>query len=392
MQCPTPGVAGLSITLLAIAAVGAGAAEGAVIHVPSQQPTIQAAINAAKDRDFVIVADGVYSGVGNYNIDFLGKAITLLSANGPEHCIIDAQGRPQDQRMAFYFHSNETSASVLTGFTITGGYAFNGAGIFLSQSSPTISNCIITGNHADCWGAGLYYQGESSPKITDCAFLQNYSGDDGGAIFGFGGNATVSNTWMIGNISEFTGGAVTSFGSGMLTISNCTIAQNSGTWGAAVFGWGITITNTVIWDNTGDEQIRVGTSGADIIVRYSAVQDGFNGTGNISANPQFADPSNGDFHLLHGSPAIDAGDPLALVDAGMSDVDGDPRKFGTRIDMGIDEFRKLGDATGDHQVNVNDMLAVINKWGPCVIDTADLNSDFVINVNDLLLVINHWGS
>jgi hypothetical protein len=54
-----------------------------------------------------------------------------------------------------------------------------------------------------------------------------------------------------------------------------------------------------------------------------------------------------------------------------------------------------GDVTGDNVVNVNDLLAVINAWGPCAspcaADIAPPGGDGVVNVNDLLAVINAWG-
>jgi len=50
------------------------------IHVPRDYPTIQAAVNAAVDGDEVIVAPGTYTGEGNRDIDFLGKAITVRRA------------------------------------------------------------------------------------------------------------------------------------------------------------------------------------------------------------------------------------------------------------------------------------------------------------------------
>jgi hypothetical protein len=79
------------------------------------------------------------------------------------------------------------------------------------------------------------------------------------------------------------------------------------------------------------------------------------------------------------------------VPLGTLDPDGDPRSFGSAIDMGIDEFRKNGDANGDHMVNVGDLLFVIGAWGPCTWSTADLNGDFSVNVVDLLTVIGGWG-
>ena len=63
----------------------------------------------------VIVADGVYTGTGNRDIDFLGKAITVRSENGPNNCVIDCNGEGR----GFEFRSGEDANSVLAGFTIT---------------------------------------------------------------------------------------------------------------------------------------------------------------------------------------------------------------------------------------------------------------------------------
>ncbi len=53
--------------------------------VPQDYPTIQEAINAAVPGDTVLVDDGCYI----ERIDFLGKAITIESVNGPDFTIID---------------------------------------------------------------------------------------------------------------------------------------------------------------------------------------------------------------------------------------------------------------------------------------------------------------
>ena len=50
---------------------------------------IQEGIDAAVDGDTVLVLDGTYSGTGNRDIGFLGKAITVRSENGPAGCLVD---------------------------------------------------------------------------------------------------------------------------------------------------------------------------------------------------------------------------------------------------------------------------------------------------------------
>jgi len=122
---------------------------------PSDYQTIQEAIDAAEAGDTVLVADGTYTGIGNKNLDFHGKAITVQSENGPENCIIDCE---RDGR-GFIFQSGEGENSIVSGFTIT--YAaysgstgpLGGGAIYCWSSSPTITNCIMRGNEASYGGA-----------------------------------------------------------------------------------------------------------------------------------------------------------------------------------------------------------------------------------------------
>jgi serine protease len=61
------------------------------IHVPSDFPSIEQAIEAAVDNDVVLVADGVYTGGMNRDIVFQDKSLTLQSENGSGACIVDCQ-------------------------------------------------------------------------------------------------------------------------------------------------------------------------------------------------------------------------------------------------------------------------------------------------------------
>jgi len=107
------------ISILALLPVLAGAA---TLHVPSlEYPTIQAGVDAAQVGDTVLVADGVYTGEGNRDIEFHGRDIVLRSENGPEVTSIDCQASKSDLHQGFNIHLGETPACRIEGFTVTNG-------------------------------------------------------------------------------------------------------------------------------------------------------------------------------------------------------------------------------------------------------------------------------
>jgi hypothetical protein len=152
----------------------------ATINVPSAlAPTIQAGINLAVKGDTVLVANGIYKGPGNSDLDFKGKAITVQSTGGAANCTIDAS---QGVR-GLWFHHQETAASVFSGFTITNGNAGigDGGGVLCElSSSPTIRNCTISGNKGTL-GGGIGCS-NSSPQILNCRVEGNMASASGGGI------------------------------------------------------------------------------------------------------------------------------------------------------------------------------------------------------------------
>jgi parallel beta-helix repeat protein len=214
--------------------------QGITIHVPSDQPTIQAGIDTCVDGDTVLVADGNYTGDGNRDIDFTGKAIVVKSENGPEMTIINCGGSIIEAHRGFHFHSGEDSNSVVQGFTIQNGYAYyDGGGIYCSSSSPTIMNNTITGNFAGDpmglgFGGGISCQGSSSPIITGNTITGNTSYDQGGGILVYSGSfPTITDNTITGNSADYDGGGISCWTNTSPTITNNTISENS-----TVFGYG----------------------------------------------------------------------------------------------------------------------------------------------------------
>lgn len=141
----------------------------ATIHVPADQPTIQAGIDAAGNGDTVLVADGTYTGEGNHDINFNGKAITVKSENGPENCIVDCEDYAVE---GFRFDHDETETSILDGFTVTRTNIVDSAAIY-AEASPKIIDCHVVNNNND----GMYFQ-DGQPTILNC----DISGNSGNGI------------------------------------------------------------------------------------------------------------------------------------------------------------------------------------------------------------------
>ena len=111
---------------LVVALLLLSAASARVITVDDDGPAdfnnIQAAIDHAEDGDTVMIEAGTYSGSGNYNVQFHGKAITVRGTDPEDFDIVAAtvidcnrQGR------GFIFEGGEDANSVLSGLTITNG-------------------------------------------------------------------------------------------------------------------------------------------------------------------------------------------------------------------------------------------------------------------------------
>jgi len=235
--------------LLGILTVAAPrASQATTIHVPADQPTIQAALNATNGPDTVIVAPGTYAGPGNRDLDFAGKAVRLLSSGGPGVTIIDCGGSPSEQHRAFLFDDHEPGA-IVDGFRIINGYTPSDGGAILvdggnlsgtvvirnseffrntsEQNGGAIAvralgsvyfiKCTMAGNQASA-GGGFSIQGAFSVQISEVSVTGNLA-SGGGAAF-------VDNCTMNGNLTTFSGNHATNVGGGIFCRSNASVQMD----------------------------------------------------------------------------------------------------------------------------------------------------------------------
>ncbi|MHC4085722.1 MAG: right-handed parallel beta-helix repeat-containing protein [Planctomycetota bacterium] len=424
------------VILLFVLVLGAHvAAGGQIIYVDYDGSedfnNIQAAIDDSNDGDTIIVADGTYNGIGNRDIDFLGKAITLRSENGPENCIIDCNGTWTEYHRGFDFHSGEDANSIVDGFTITNGYAYDGGGIKCCySSSPIISNCIIMRNSFNNNGGGIYCQ-DSSPMLINCTFndnwcqtayvdppedlrlcgggmcnyensspilinctfsRNNFTIGGGGIVNYLGSNPMLTNCIFSDNWASFGGGILNYLSSPTLT--NCTFSNNDASWGSGLLNLQFsnpTVTNCILWDG-GDE---IQNYGSTITITYSDVQGGYTGVyldpnstlnwgvGNIDADPCFADENNGDYHLKsqagrwnpNSESWVKDDVTSPCIDAGNPGcpVSDEPDPNGNR--------RNMGAYGGTDEASKSPAY-----WR----SIADTTNDWIVESNDLKVFVGYW--
>ena len=127
-----------------------------------------------------------------------------------------------------------------------------------------MTNCIISGNNVlDGPGGGLKCF-HLSASITNCRIFDNWSSEGGSGAHCGSCSPCFVNCTITGNISPQGNGGVYSAGRGSAIITNCIL------WGDSP--------PEIIDENSGEH------------VRYSNIQGGWTGTGNINQDPLFVNP------------------------------------------------------------------------------------------------------
>jgi hypothetical protein len=381
-------------------------ASGELINVPTDYPTIQAAIDSAQDYDTVVIAPGTYTGSGNCNLSFRGKSITVRSSNPEDYSvvantIIDCQGRTR----GFQFFINENKNSKLSGITITNGYGtFGGAIYCYNGGSPSIKNCILKGNRAPFGGAIACGNSLTQPTISNCIIKENTAMVGGGGIYVNAAAPVVKNCIVVHNDSP-NGGGLYCHNPCQIKISNCTIADNHASSSAGGTcshnGCDLIISNSIIWGNEAPyaTQIRAGSSGdnANVYLNYCDIQNNNNDVVAISpaailcnedsiySQPGFSTNNSAEYHLAEGSVCINAGDPDYKPEVNETDIDGEPRLLGLKVDIGADEY--LLAVTASVKVNPPKInLKAGTKWLTVFINLPEgLSAD---NIETASLLLN----
>ena len=201
------------------------------IHVPADQPTIQAGIEAASAGDTVLVACDTY-----YEHDVIMKSgVYLTSETGSADCVvIDAMGEGR-----VFLCDGLDSDTIIEGVTITGGAIsgdwpdISGGGFYCQNSDFTLIGCVISHNSGNYYGGGIYFNG-CSAVLEDCTINGNHA-SSGGGMYCWNTSVLVTNCYFSENSAISIGGMACMENSSP-TLTGCTFIGNTSTGGGGAVG------------------------------------------------------------------------------------------------------------------------------------------------------------
>lgn len=352
-----------------------GQATAATIHVPGDQPTIQAAVDAAGSGDTVLVAAGTYS----ENVLIESKSLAIISESGSGLTTANASSS-----YASVFRVTGTSAHRVSiqGFTVTGtntnallAVTCEGANVVLS------GNLFISNREGAVWvkanasiiadsnaffhnrsaghASGINCQGFNTAQISRSVFFDNTGGDffdEGGAAISLvdGVEGTVRDCFFAENVTTKHGAGIALANVGTVSVFDNTFDANSCPHLGAVI-WTSDIDSLGFFNNLLTNTIGVPSSAVHLDASINSLYNDYNdtwdnadvdysgaygpGPNSISADPLYTGPLPVYFDLQAGSPCIDTGDPdPALNDPDASRSDIGARRVSHDFDLdGIDD-------------------------------------------------------
>jgi hypothetical protein len=335
------------------------------ILVPSQYPTIQAAIDSVPMGVAKVVQ--VAAGTHNQSFSLNGKDVVVRGA--PDYAtIIDGIGLTSS--IAQFTGGEPATAGIenlvlrngTVGALIYPGAPFRvGGGLYATNSSAFVRNCRFESN-ASNFGGGAYLR-RSAVLVEGCEFVGNTASAESGGLQLFESSGTVVDTVFIGNTAApFGAGAASAFkavgagsAGGIVALTGCLIESGSGNG-----------------DTTAVEMFEnFGSVRGTLVVSDTVI------TGNIG----------GGIRVI--------GSPQACILADGAVVCGNfPRNmFGSYLIEGKAEVCDcLADLTLDGAVNGADLGVVLAAWGAASSSGAgDVNHDGLVDGADLAGVLAAWG-
>uniref|UniRef100_UPI002F93D0B3 choice-of-anchor Q domain-containing protein n=1 Tax=Kaistella sp. TaxID=2782235 RepID=UPI002F93D0B3 len=267
-------------------------------------------------------------------------------------CTFEYNTSPRGGALANHEGIYDIRNSIFTENTVGGAIdIFSGQDLIIEGST-------FVRNQSDGSGGAIDFNGNLTSRINRTIFSANSATFSGGAIDNSGG-LKITNSIFDNNTSSNSGGAIHS--RELIEVANSTFVNNTN--GAIVFleGSETKIFNSIFHQNTplnfngANPDISINATWANynnlsLEVRRNILQntpDGGTVGGNlVGTNPMFISPTGGDYRLQISSPAINYGlnalyNQVSPVNAASSiDLDGNPRVFGTSIDLGAYELQR----------------------------------------------------
>ncbi|MCP4833725.1 MAG: hypothetical protein GY895_03080 [Phycisphaera sp.] len=398
-------------------ALGTTMSTADTLIVPSEFPTIQAAIFAASDGDTIAVQPGEYS----ESIFVVGVELEIVAVGGPGSATIDSANAGP----CVSINGVGSAGTVLDGFVVRNGASRTlGGGLLIAGvDGVSIRNCTFQTNHSDEDGGGAGVAEDATASFTDCIFEGNTAANDGGGLCilanggftvercrfvdnmagGDGGGAQVGatstleedesppriiNSVFTGNSAEVSGGGAFIISAGLSCptfpcyvggVYGCTFSRNTAEFGggvdggAAFVGAPLSVVNCILHGNSGDYPLY---DNGDFEVVFTPSFLNCNVDFEGDADPRFVSelgadgvPGTGDelLELLPGSPCIDAGYVYAggsTVLNGELDVSGRIRRIDSvfTADTGTTEGPLPIVDIGAHEFEDEDVDGTIAVW------------------------------
>jgi hypothetical protein len=206
--------------------------------------TIQSAINATINGDTVLLANGVFTGSGNWNLNFNGHEIVLTSMEGRDSTIIDCGAGVGGYQRGITINSGEGSGTIVDGISIRHALTLGGIGTGISigsGSSPIIRNCAIYDNvnqtSTTGYGVGIAING-STPIISNNLIYENsFSGTVGlgAGIYVNNCSPVISGNTLTLNTGGSSGAGIYIVSDSVVTITNNIFEGNAARVPAAAY-------------------------------------------------------------------------------------------------------------------------------------------------------------